>query len=548
MAWRKPTNLREWLWILCRHQKKAFFPAVTVMIVVFLASHRMPRVYTAEARFQRVNDAALQQMDDRAIHRTLNPIRRALNEDLTGQQAIEQVIEDLGLTRSLPHTPDGRLTREGQLQKMDIVRRMQGRIRVWFAIQSDQVDQVVVSYTDSDRTLAPKVVNQLVENYIRDTRRQLDEMLLNAKSFFDNEVTRYRQHVTELEARKLRFEMDHPGLLPEDPASVQAKLVELRGQHRQTQQELRVTQEKHQSLKVWLERQPVMVSQQRRGQNPMLTDLIARRHDAEKELDTHLNQFGRTEDHPLVVKTRRRIADLEMKMSQTEAEVVVTTEVLPNQARLAAEQQIELLAGATVALTRQLQEQAAQIEQYEAMNRNFFTVRSDYVKIQREFEEAVRQLQFWEENLRQTTIALRAEIGQRGVRLSVLQRAPDVARPSKPTLEGIFMVALCLGLGTAAAIIFLAELIDRSFRSAEHALDELKLPVLGAVNEILSERQTMQRRVWNLGIYPAMAGAMALVLLGAMGLAYLSLAEPLRFDQLVHNPGQVLVEKWRGGP
>ena len=70
MAWRKPQNFREWLRIVFRHRKKFFFPAVTVMILVILASHKMPRSYSAEAKFQRFNDQTLTQVGNRPIQQT----------------------------------------------------------------------------------------------------------------------------------------------------------------------------------------------------------------------------------------------------------------------------------------------------------------------------------------------------------------------------------------------------------------------------------------------------------------------------------------------
>jgi len=205
-----------------------------------------------------------------------------------------------------------------------------------------------------------------------------------------------------------------------------------------------------------------------------------------------------------------------------------------------------MLAGEQTALERQVEELQVQLEQYELLNRNYFVVRNDYLKLQREYEEATNQLLFWETNLRQTTIALRAEIGQRGVRLSIIQRAPDQARPSEPSLPTILFAALALGLGTAGLVVFIAEVIDQSFRSVEHAVDDLKLPVLGTVNEILTDQQLLKRKVWNWGVYPSLATIMTVLLLISLSLAYLSLKEPLQFEQLMRSPGGFFSQRLGG--
>ena len=68
MAWRKPNNLREWLRLLSRHKKKFFFPALFAMTVAMVASLWVPRVYKAQAKFQRRNDVAA---DPQRRHRRL---------------------------------------------------------------------------------------------------------------------------------------------------------------------------------------------------------------------------------------------------------------------------------------------------------------------------------------------------------------------------------------------------------------------------------------------------------------------------------------------
>ena len=111
-----------------------------------------------------------------------------------------------------------------------------------------------------------------------------------------------------------------------------------------------------------------------------------------------------------------------------------------------------------------------------------------------------------------------------------------ITKPSSPTIAGVLMTALVLGLGVGALMVILAELFDHSFRSVQHAVDDLKLPVLGAVNEIVTPADSFRRKVINWGVFPAITTVMVAVLLVSIYLANLSLTDPGRFEQLTGRP------------
>lgn len=546
MAWRQPSNLREWLGILSRHKKKFFFTCMPLMIAAAIFSHWIPREYSAQAMFERINDAALEQMGSGTINRNLRPIRQGLKQDIRGRASIEQVIEDLQLLRDLPHAADGELTPQGLIAKYDLIGKLRGKIGISLRIKSSHLDQVVLTFTDTDRKLAPQIVNQLAENYIRNTRQQLDDMLLNAKSFFEREVDRYRARANELDSKKLRFELDNPGLLPNDPASVEVELAGLREQLSQTTLRMRLTKEERGKLEEWIASQPEFIEKSQTGQNPELASIQEKRMRLESELEQHLYAMGRTEEHPLVIRARSRLAELDQMAGTIDSEVVIGKELAPNTSRIAAERDIETLSGSLVALERQIEDLTQNIEQREVLKRNFFVVRSDYLQLQRELNEARQQLKFWEENLRGTITALTAEIGQRGVRMRFIERAPEIARPSKPTLSSILAVAAVLGVGGGGLMIILSELLNHSFRDVEQAVDELKLPVMGTVNEIVSPSELFKRKLLGWGLYPAVGAIMVVVLLSNIALVHMSLNKPHDYDRLITDPGGFINTKFFG--
>lgn len=533
MAWRKPTNMREWLGILFRHKKKFFFPALVMAIGVAIGSFLMERKYTAEARFQRFNDPAMQQVGGAgSVGSQLSPIRQFMREDLQGRNAIEQVVDDLiasdAYVRGLPQwqfarTPDGELTAKGASARYQLVSALRGSIRVYQQIQSDQIDLIGVSFTSPDGRLASKVANQIVANYVRRTRAQLDQMLQNARGFFENEVNRYRARVQELETKRLRFEIDNPGLSPDDPASLDQRLVTVRAQFEAVANALSITAQKRRRLQEWVAAQPEYIARSTEIDNPEVVDLRSRRNVLASEIDRMKFEMGMTDDHPRITKMHKLIAELERQISEKQPRISGEQVLEPNTPRMEAMKEVELLAGELAALERQRDEYNSQLEQMELMKRNFFVVRNDHARLIRDLEEARGQLVFWEDNLRRTSVALSLEIAQRGVRLSIVQRAPDVIRPSSPTLLGIIGAALTAGLAVGAGLIVLAEVLDHSYHSVEQAVDGLKLPVLGAVNQIVTPGVAVRRRLMAVAVYPALAGVLVVALLAVFYSVHVSL-------------------------
>ncbi len=539
MAWRKPRNLREWLRVIFRHKRKFVFPMLGMMIVVVWASQFVPREYRAEATFERRNESMTALSGGRSDN-LLDPIRASLIQDLTSKPTVEQLVDDLQLTRNLPHNPDGSLTTEGQLAKFDMVKRVAEKLRVYFAIRTDQVDRIVVTFTDVDRVLAPRIVNRVVTNYIDRTRNEVNARLVSAKAFFDREVNRYRAKVTDLEAKKLRFELDNRGLSDDDPMNLQSTLVEKRARLARVEEELQIEVARRDTLQKWVDSQPEFLESVTTITNPVLNDLMMRHSALSRELEEHLTRWGRTEDHPSVKKTRMLLEETDQKMKVVTREVPGSTSKTPNPQRLTAQQEVESVKGKIAGLERQREELRNEVQLLDVQSRNFFVVRNEYQRIIREHEENMEQLGFWETNLRHTTLTLQQEVAQHGMRMSIISRAPDLARPSSPTLVTILGAALVLGVGAGAAMIILTELLDHTFRSVEQAVDDLKLPLLGTVNEIVSPAQAVRRRIYALAVLPAVGSLMALVLLVSIYFTHMSLSDPQRFDNLKAQVKSVL--------
>ena len=66
---------------------------------------------------------------------------------------------------------------------------------------------------------------------------------------------------------------------------------------------------------------------------------------------------------------------------------------------------------------------------------------------------------------------------------------------------------MVLGFGAGVGMIIATETLDRSFRDVDETVDQPKLPVFGAVSEIVTHTEAHRRRVMAWGVFPALGVA-----------------------------------------
>ena len=539
MAWRKPANLSEWVHVFLRHKKMFMWTATPVAVVMVIFSHFVPREYSASGELEIRNDLAIRQVRSSPSDQAQQPIRRLLPQDLTSKSAVKQVIEDLDLLRGRPiFSGDGELTEKGQIIQNEMIASMQKRINVRYRARFSEVERVVVSYTDQDRDLVPQVVKKLVDNYIQLASEEFEGALLGTKKFFEHQVAKHQEKHRESEARKMRFEKDYPGLMPDDPASVDVRVEEYKAKLARIEDALIILTSKRKALQEWAAEQPEQIVQDERMVSPELDRLLRERERIEEARFKFEDSPGKPSPlHPRLVRFRERVVEIDERIAQARKSGTIEEETVPNAELIRAGRDIEEMNGELRGLEQQRNEGSRLLLVYETQKRNFVQLRSEYILIKRDIAESNSQLKFWTSRLRQTMIALQASVGNHSLNMNVIEQPEEViTKPSSPTLASILLTVFVIGGGAGILGIILVELTDHSFRTVQHAVDDLKLPVLGAVNEIVTPATDFRRKVRNWGLYPAITAVMILFLLASIYLANLSLTDPDSYKDLTSRP------------
>ncbi len=543
MAWRKPAHIREWLDIVFRHRKKFFFTALPVAMLVVVSSYYVPRKYTASVEFEIENQLAMQQTNSRTSRLAQAPIHQLLARDLNSKESISQVIYDLDLLKGEPVYFDDRrtLTRQGQILRNEMIRRMRKQISVKYATKSHDIERVIVSYTDEDRGLVPDVVNRIVDNYIQQASERFEGRLVGALKFFEGQEVKYEAKLRAAETKKMNFEKRYTGLRPDNPNSIEKQLMEKQARLESVKERIEILKRRRQALKSLIDQAPLVLPQGPSTDSPEVLELVQRKNSLRDQLDAFVNSPGMpTGSHPRVKSFEGQIAALVVRIAEARQQGGTVQNMVPNMERMASIREYEMDGAELRSLEQQFTETATLVAMLDETQRKFMDLRGEYLEYKREIADAGSGRVFWASRLRDTRVALETSVNNESLRLHVIERPEQIiTKPSTPTIASILTTALVLGLGVGSLMVILAELFDHSFHSVQHAVDDLKLPVLGAVNEIVTPANLFRRKVMNWGIFPAVAAVMVATLLVSIYLANLSLTEPERFEQLTGSPTEI---------
>lgn len=520
MAWRKPTTVHEWMAILLRHKKKFVFLALLVAIVVVLGGGTIQPTFSAEGEFIRQNDPLQQQTSNPTIARNVEQIRRTYREALLGHRAVAQVIQDLNLVTL--DMVQGRLTPEGERQLHQAVRQLQGNLSLRMNQAHVDYDQIEIRYTGTDRKNARLIVNRLIENYLAGTRENIERTLTDMSGFLEEEVERLRQRVRDRQMNLQNIQRRMPTNLPENAAELQNQIRALATREIAIETELAEAKANRTGLNEFIASASPNEEVRQTGRNPDYEVLQSRIGQLENEYRQR-RASGMTDLHPTLVRLRANLESLHEQLARTPDQVELGVQTRPNPAWHSAQEELFRLNNQIKRLSEDFTRIAEERAGLERMDRNFVDLREQLARTRRELADAERDLASLEQAQLEQRHALNQTLVDRAIQLRFSRRAVDPTQPTTPNVQTILGAALALGLLIGAGLVLASEMTNRTFRSVEHATDELRLPVFGAVDQINSPTTVLRQRLLDWLVFPLAAFLMILVLLFCVVLTYSSL-------------------------
>jgi len=532
----KPKTPREVLLMLFRRKTLFLLAAAFFAIVVLWGSNWAPLKYTAEAKFERTNDASsIGRNTGSGTYQELKPL---LYVRLAGPMVLADALkkDEIGLTKSFPRNADGTLTAEGQAKLDQLVRTVTPNLKVRMDTSTDLVDVVTIEFTHSDPDVAEQLPTTLFNMYKEFTVNELHERLDTSMSGTRNELKVERTRLEDASMKVTRFEIENKDMMPQSPTGLQDKLDLQNTALDRVERQLK---EEENNL-VWFQQ----LGGQREGADAATQPVEAEpvswvmipnpkidvlRNDLTRANDALENAkiAGMKETHPTYQGIVNMIGRLEEQIAKepekVQKEATFENPKLRSMTNL--EVEVRKIERRIESLRREKTELIEQVAVTTKKLDNSLKVRQDYLALRSEEAKCKESVDRLEKQLASVEADFKAEVAKRRTMLRMVQPPQKQYLPSSPKLSLILLVALVGGLGFGGVLVFLANSVDRTIGTTDEAMRYFNITLHGAVGEI----DTPKDRSWQWIKRWVIAPVIIVVVLVVIGVSCLDVMLRLKY-------------------
>ncbi len=535
---------RRWLLIIALLGGLLFSLAVGLML---------PRRYYATALFERRDDVVITKLVTGKSPYSFETLRQSLSVDLKGYNAVAAAVEQLGMTRDYPRDANGRPTPEARAAKQALISRLVGDIGVSVKQKGEFLDLIEVTYLGEQPEIGVKMINRLKDNYMVATRARVAEILHSAHDFFGTEADKYKNEVVAMEADLIRTAVEHPGVSPTDPDLIDQRLMgqnlalqALERDRAGVQSNIKAREEYLRELKDQPDgtlppagrSEPFLPNS---TANPKRASLIQEMEKARGAIADAKAIRQMTDYHPEVVSLHRKLERLQAEFDNQPERIPSAIPVVPNAGnrievnpweteRKRVEMELKSLRDNLAENNRRTRQHQSERGHLEKEKELLFERRQDYLIRQQDLQAAKGDLTAWKMHVDTIGRILTAEAQDRGIQFSSVEEARHPGKPCSPTLRGIFLLSSGIAIALGALVVFLREVLDRSFRDPARVKQVLGIPVLETIGEIHAGAPSR----WFNGarLLQAIASVEVMLVLGMGLLIYLSLEKPALYEAI----------------
>lgn len=428
---------------------------------------------------------------DSAVDSQIQRVREAL---LGGPQ-LAKIADDTGLTaRAI--TPQ---------ERQAVVEQLRDKIGISGGIsQSGGAGVYVISYTNEDRDMSLKVVNQLVNTFVEEALGGKREGSEQAQKFLREQIAERENMLRQAEERLAAFKKQNVGLMPGAQGDYFTRLQAEMDELKKAQTALAVATRRREELQ-----------RQLRGEQPLIPggptaqpgagaagftggETAVRLRENQQRLDELLLRY--TDKHPDVLALRATIKELEARQAAEMAAARQGDAGAASRSGLAASPvyqslQLQFNQAEVEIATQQadIADRQRRIASLKSMINVAPEVEAEYSRLNRDYDVTKAQYQALVEQLG------RARLGEQAAQTGVIRfEVIDPPRagfspvfPNRPLLAaGVLFGSLAAGIGVA----FLMNLLRPVFASVRQLSEFTGVPVLGAVSMTWIERHNARMR------------------------------------------------------
>lgn len=549
-------GLHSVLGIVSLHRWAFFVPFCIVSSIAFIISLSHPRTYSASTSFERRNDPILFDLPLSAgAHASFDYFRSSMHTDLTSVNTMSEVADNLGLTKGFPRNEDGSLTADGVRARSSLARTLGSMLTVSRTSPSSHIDIINVTYKGPDASIGKRLVEEVKRVYIRRTMAWMQDFLGRQQEYFQREAAVALETLQEAQRKSAAYLLENPYANLTDPTLIATRLTQLETEKRELlmrrreySAELEAAQQLLASLGVEPTPGPTALLSSF-TLSPAALRLRQQLDEIDKEVETLRSSRGMTDQHPKIRELLGRAEQIRADMNR-HADAAAP---MPLETATVSSPAISAWGSERTRIQLRIDAEQAKIDEIdiglqtiEASIAEVLKAKEGVFDKQDEFSDLASQVSKARQrhgNLEAVLLAIEPAINalsqNRLMQFIDGQPARGSSIPISPKSTTIVLLAVLAGLAAGAVVTVLAEVLDHVYRSSGQVVRGLGLPVLEAIDEIVTVQDRRRLLVRRAVLTPLAV----LVLAGAVGLtgsmAYLSIERPWTYQRITHIPKKV---------
>jgi polysaccharide chain length determinant protein (PEP-CTERM system associated) len=346
------------------------------------------------------------------------------------------------------------------------------------------------------------VTAKLASLFIEENLKMREQQAQGTTEFLEAELSAKKEKLEKAQAEISAFKRSHINELPENRDANLKVLEQLNLQSQKINESIKAAEERKLIIQSQLASMPYMGTSiaglngkveasppPTVSQPPMVLQL--------SQLKTQLEELQAkyTDNHPDIRSTKKKIAELEKKLAQTNAEGTGAAKkskgdaVTDNYNYFQEERktQLTILDKDIQRLKKEDEKVRAMISAYQGRVENTPIRELAMGSMLREFNNLNESYQILLKKSAEAQQAENLERRQKGEQFRIIDPARVPEKPFKPEIPKVMLIGFVLSLGAALGVTFIREQMDRSFRDSDDLETTLGLKVLANIPKIEKE-------------------------------------------------------------
>ena len=415
-----------------------------------------PPVFRAEARLLIENAQIPDELAASTVRSTADEILLAIQQRIMTRENLLKIAER--------HDLFAGMATMSQEQMLD---QIGSRVSIYMPATQGNTGVVTVSFAASEPELSASITNEIADQVLQWNTELRTEASGSTLDFFEQEVRRLTEELSQQNAKILEFEQQNRDALPESLEYRRTRQASQQERLLQVDRDLASLRDRRNRLTELYDRTGTLVSS-----DADRTPEQERLETARQELASAMVILSST--NPRVRALQQEVAALEEAVkAQLGASAGGQLSAFEVQ-MLDIDGQIDFLAEQKSLLEKDLAALEASIEATPANSIRLAELQSNYETLRVQYEQAVGSLS-------EARMGDRIEVTDRGQRITVIEKAVPPAFRAEPNRKRIAAAAFGAGVMISAGLMVLLEMLNQTVRRPSELARALGAPPFGTV-------------------------------------------------------------------